>query len=45
MKTLFVIASIILAAQGAPFDLELNNEWENFKLSFERNFASESEVK
>jgi len=41
MKTLFAFACLVLASHGAS--LELNSEWENFKLNFERNFASASE--
>merc|ERR1712121_25021 len=43
MKTLLAIGLLILAAHGAPLELELDNEWENFKQNFERQFASKYE--
>jgi len=43
MKTLFAIGLLFVAAHAAPLELELDSEWENFKINFERQFASESE--
>jgi len=43
MKTLFAIGLLIVGAYGAPVELELDSEWENFKINFERQFVSESE--
>jgi len=43
MKTFIALAILVAAAHAAPLELDLDNEWENFKLNFERNFISSTE--
>jgi len=43
MKTFIALAILVAAAHAAPLELDLDNEWENFKLNFERNFVSSTE--
>jgi len=43
MKTIFAFTIFVVAALGAPLELDLDSEWENFQLNFKRNFVSGSE--
>merc|ERR1712142_603843 len=45
MKTFIALTILVAAAHAAPLELDLDNEWENFKLNFERNFVSSTEHK
>jgi len=41
MRTTLALAALLVVAHGAPLDV--HSEWENFKLTFGRNYASQAE--